>query len=205
MQAVIDSARIEFIESTHTYLLDGRRVPSITQALKVATYDQFDHVDPAVLAQRAEEGERVHGLIEWIESGRFSVADCPADLLGIHDNWLEFKQATKLRVIACEEIVASEKYRFAGRLDLLCEMDGDASTLHLIETKHTSSPPRSAGPQTAAQEIGLREMRDVGSVRIRRHTLHTRNRRFRLIPHTSADDRATFLAALRVTHWREQA
>ena len=54
MQAVIDSARIEFIESTHTYLLDGRRVPSITQALKVATYDQFDHVDPAVLAQRAE-------------------------------------------------------------------------------------------------------------------------------------------------------
>lgn len=206
------SAAIRYEDSTHTYWLDGVRVPSITQCMKPACFDAFDFVNDAVLATAAANGSALHRMVElYEERGDFDLgwasseaeADLMVDLLSDLDAYLDFKAKTGFVVTRSEQIVASRKYKFAGRLDLTGMFPGE-STSNILEIKRTATPPRSAGIQTAGQEIALRETFDIkDSVQIKRWVLHLRHGQHKLIPHTSKADKATFLACRTVTNWRE--
>lgn len=211
MIEIADAIRYE--DSTHTYWLDGVRVPSITQSMIPATFDQFDFVSPEVLAKKAREGTMVHHMVDIHESSgmdavlNFCDSDPDAvDLLPDLDAYLAFKKDTGFKPALIEEIVASRKYGFAGRLDLEGKMTAHPGPHRdLIDIKRTATPPRSAGIQTAGQEIALRETFDIpDSVQFKRWVLHLRNGKYKLVPHTDRGDRAVFLSALNVTKWREK-
>lgn len=55
---------LEFIEDSHTYLVDGVIVPSITQILKVKFGNKYNGVSQSVLNRAAEKGTEVHEAIE---------------------------------------------------------------------------------------------------------------------------------------------
>lgn len=55
---------LEFIEDSHTYLVDGVIVPSITQILKVKFGNKYNGVSKSVLNRAAEKGTEVHEAIE---------------------------------------------------------------------------------------------------------------------------------------------
>lgn len=61
---------IEFDEEWHSYSLNGKRLPSVTQILDDGTYDN-EHIDKDVLKYAQDKGTLVHKEIqEWLESGK---------------------------------------------------------------------------------------------------------------------------------------
>lgn len=69
----IKGALLEYIDDTHTYLVDGVIVPSVTQILKIRFGGKYSHVSKAVLNRAAEKGTEVHQAIQdWCETGKES-------------------------------------------------------------------------------------------------------------------------------------
>ena len=58
---------LEFIEETHTYLLDGKIIPSVTQILKEIFPLKYENVPIDILNKKSEYGTQVHKFIEIIE------------------------------------------------------------------------------------------------------------------------------------------
>lgn len=185
---------IRFEEATHTYHLDGVRVPSITQVLKCATYDEFEHVRPDVLEKKAREGTELARMIEdWLKD-RFDVMSYDPVLLGDFDAFELWHRKTGGKVIASEMIVGSRRWGYAGRLDLVYDLPGVGPSM--IDIKRTYSPPASGGPQTAAQALAY------GDENMPRYLLHIKDETCTLVPQAKKQDLKVFLAALTVTKWR---
>ena len=55
---------LEYFDDTHTYLVDGIIVPSITQILKIKFKNKYSEVNEAVLNRASEKGTQVHEAIE---------------------------------------------------------------------------------------------------------------------------------------------
>lgn len=58
---------LEFIEETHTYLLDGKIIPSATQLLKEIFPLKYENVPIDILNKKSEYGTQIHKFIEIIE------------------------------------------------------------------------------------------------------------------------------------------
>ena len=194
--------QFRYEDSTHTYWIDGVRVPSITQTLKVATFDEFDHVSEQLLAQRAREGTELAKMIEDYAGGVFDVEKYDPALLEDFDLFEEWHTLTGGVIVASEMIVGSKRWGYAGRLDLVYRLPGIGEAM--IDIKRTYSPPKSGGPQTAAQVEAYVETTGKGSKEMPRYLLHIRHGACTLVPQTSKDDLKTFLASLTVTKWRER-
>ena len=55
---------LEYIDETHTYLVDGVIVPSITQIMKIKFGNKYNGVSKEVLDEAARKGTEVHNAIE---------------------------------------------------------------------------------------------------------------------------------------------
>lgn len=55
---------VEFLEDSHLYLVDGVKLPSITQLMKSKFGNMYDSVPKAVLKNAAQRGNAIHKAIE---------------------------------------------------------------------------------------------------------------------------------------------
>ena len=55
---------VEYIDETHTYLVDGEILPSITQILKIKFGNKYNAVNQGVLQRASELGTATHKAIE---------------------------------------------------------------------------------------------------------------------------------------------
>lgn len=66
----INGDTLEYIDDTHTYIINGVIVPSITQILKLKFGGKYNGVNKEVLNRAAEKGTAVHEAIEaWCKHG----------------------------------------------------------------------------------------------------------------------------------------
>jgi hypothetical protein len=191
---------LAFDEASHTYTLDGRKVPSVTGVLKALPND-YAMVDPAVLEQAAGLGRAVHKLIELDLADRLDVNSLDDELVDYLLQWQAFRATSGFQPILSEARVASPRYRYAGTLDLFGRLNG---RLVLIDAKRTAAVPRSAGPQTAGYELALRESRPdllpVGTF-VDRFALHLKRDKWQLVPFRDTADQRVFLSALTIHNW----
>lgn len=61
---ILNKHAFEYYDATHTYLVDGIEVPSITQMLKYKFGKKYDGINQTVLHKAAEAGTAVHNAIE---------------------------------------------------------------------------------------------------------------------------------------------
>ena len=192
-------AGLLFDEATHTYTLDGVRVPGVTGALKVCSAADYAGVDPEVLAVAAARGTAVHRMIELDCKGRLDEAALDPMLATYLVKWREFMAVSGFVPLLQEHRVASRRYGYAGTLDLF-------GLLHdryaLIDAKSVVRVMPSTGPQLAGYEIALREWEPhllPPADKVQRFALQLpADGPWRLVPFTSPRDARTFLAALEV-------
>lgn len=55
---------IEFDEKTHTYIVDGKELPSVTTITSVLSNLEYKEIDKEILERAAYKGSRVHKAIE---------------------------------------------------------------------------------------------------------------------------------------------
>lgn len=118
-EAKINSNTLEYIDKTHTYVIDGVIVPSITQILKYKFGGKYNGVNKAVLNRAAEKGTAVHEAIEaWCKHGTES--DLPEvrnfKFLQKQYNFEVLKNEVPVILYRGTQPIA------AGRLDLVLKM-----------------------------------------------------------------------------------
>lgn len=133
----INGDTLEYIDDTHTYIINGVIVPSITQMLKLKFGGKYTGVSKAVLNRAAEKGTAVHEAIEaWCKHGtesdlpevrnfRFLQKQYKFDVLG--------NEIPVILYCGCQPIAA-------GRLDLVIKMImGKDGNLGLADIKRTAT------------------------------------------------------------------
>ena len=116
----INGYSLEFDEDTHTYLVDGVIVPSVTQIVKKQFGKMYENVPPAVLKRASERGLAVHEAIEtYCKTGE------KVEMEEL-DGFIRLVEQNKITVLANEVPVlfAKERPLFAGRLDMYIEKQG---------------------------------------------------------------------------------
>lgn len=111
---------LEYIDETHTYLVDGVIVPSITQILKIKFGNKYAEVSAEVLQNAAEKGTAVHKAIEkYCKTGEIE------NLIEVK-NFIFLQKQYKFEVLENEVpiiLFKNDEPIAAGRLDIVLKID----------------------------------------------------------------------------------
>jgi len=130
----IKGCYLEYYDDTHTYLVNGIIVPSITQILKIKFGNKYKDVSDQVLMKAADKGTQVHEAIERLcKTGEVE------DLKEVK-NFLFLQKHYKFEVLDNEvPVILFDDDGVpiaAGRLDLVLNINGETG---LGDIKRTST------------------------------------------------------------------
>ncbi len=134
MQEIVIPAlpELQFIDDTHTYLLNGAEIPSVTTLMRPMTTAEYGSVDEKTLENAANRGTAVHNSIEnWL---KFGFDDIDPDFQPYLDGFHEWWDLRKPALVASETKTYHRLMGYGGTIDLLAVIDGE---LNLIDFKTT--------------------------------------------------------------------
>lgn len=111
---------LEYFDNTHTYLVDGVKIPSITQMLQVRFGHKYDRVDGETLKRAAERGIAVHEAIR-----SYCVKGLESNLIEVR-NFKFLQRLYDFTVLENEVPVIlfkDQKPMAAGRLDMVIRIE----------------------------------------------------------------------------------
>ena len=184
-------SNLTFDEESHTYRLDGEIIPSVTQILKGAALTPSFRGGSGVAMTK---GSFAHLATELDDKGELDEATVDPANLGHLEAWRKFRTESGIEILAIEERVHNDLYRYAGTLDRRVLYQGRES---IIDIKTGNSYPWHP-IQTAAYALALGKpvsrfsvyLSDAGS--------------YKLEEHTDSHDTLVFMAAIRLADWRSQ-
>lgn len=139
---------LRFDESTHTYYLDGSRLPSVTQVLEDVRISDYSEIPQDVREAALERGRIVHLATQYDDLGILDESTIDPRILGYIGAWRRFRADTGFVPDLVEHRGYSLAYRYAGTLDRLGKWPGRHGR-HLVDIK-TGTAPWWVRIQTAA-------------------------------------------------------
>lgn len=129
---------IFFDEQTHTYLVNGREVPSVTEIL-APLHRSYGKVNQSVLDYAAARGTAVHEACELIDYG--AEPEIYPEIEGYVRAYLDFLQVYRPTWTHIEHIVYHDYGRYIGTLDRAGYLNG--TEFAIVDIK-TSQPTKEA-------------------------------------------------------------
>src|SRR3990167_7581540 len=181
---------LTFDAETHTYRIDGRVVPSVTQILSAAGLTNFAGIDPAILAAAAQRGTFVHQSIEMFDADDLDFDELDPALKGYVAAYAKWKAEAMWVPQSHEQAVCDPVRGYAGTLDQVGLM---GFVPYIIDIK-SGDVYRSAGYQLAAYQACLPD-----GAKLKRAAVQLFNdEHYRIHKFDSRDDLKIFYAALTV-------
>lgn len=137
-------------EATHTYWLDGQKVPGVTSIL--APLCNFDFVRPDVLKAAAAFGTAVHLACELDDLNDLDTDALDPALLPYVQGWRKFSADHAVKWELIEDLVYHPALRYAGKLDRYGLVKGEPT---VVDIKSTAQLYPSVGPQLAAYQKAI--------------------------------------------------
>ena len=187
---------IVFDEPAHTYTVDGRRFPSVSEISGMLRPDSRAPVE--ILEYKRGLGKAVHKAIELMEAGTLDVDSLDPAIVPFVGAWSKFKAEAGFTVLHSEMIVVSKKLRVAGTLDLTGMREND--DVELLDLKAVWAMGAETAIQTAGYAILYEEMTGV-KVQRRGGLQLLRDGTYKYFPYKDANDRNVFMACLTVHNW----
>ncbi len=192
--AFYDSVGVDGEPQQRRYLVDGERFVNVTSATGIYMKEALlGWVERETRAGRdwretrdlaSKRGTSTHDLILRMLIGRASLADLADEDRAYGQAGAAWLHARAPKVLDAERTVASIEYGFAGRFDLLCELDGTVTRVDFKtvtdwsyrrskgETTDRKLPPffenvlQLAGYELAARESGYESSQQLLIVRL---------------------------------------
>ena len=186
------------MRATDLYRVAGDRVPSVTEILKLADVYGYVGISGDVLLRAARRGQEVHGWTELLDQGAVTESDEPdPEIQGYVQAYLRFKREAGLEVIATEQVVVSEEYRYAGTLDRIARLRflRDPSTPIVLDIKCVALVQPSTRLQVAGYALAAGEKRR-GSVQLKP------DGKYRFAEYRDDDDVRDWLSCVRVAWFK---
>lgn len=199
---------LTFDEAKHEYRWNGEKVPSVTKI--TGLLDDFSAIPPDILARKAMIGKATHAGVEIINKGGEVDPDSVHDAVrGYLRGYQRFLYENPCRVVLTEQLVYSERFGFAGRLDVLLQMlerkvgFWDRDQLWLPDVKTVAQLRASTQVQTAGYLLALPDQ-GVPRSQIPRGVIQLKpDSSYHLEAHHGSADEQCFLALLNVYNWRK--
>lgn len=131
---------VEYLEDSHTYLVDGLIVPSVTRIVGWQLNEDWSKVPQNILQAKATYGTEVHELIQAYENGmtikELSLMQIDPNQKVAVKQYAEIKKMAMFEVKNMEQIVYNDKV--AGRYDILTTNDEliDIKTTYRLNTEY---------------------------------------------------------------------
>jgi len=118
---------IIFRDEDHTYWKDGINYPAVTKVL-----EEMGFVDSTWFDEYSRtRGSYVHKAVELYNKGELLEEDLDERLAPYLDSWRRFKQNSDIMILNSELQVHSDIYRYAGTLDIECNINGNRAIIDL--------------------------------------------------------------------------
>jgi hypothetical protein len=191
-----------FDPASHTYTVDGRVLPSVTEVCNVLAPNYYANVPPDVLERKRAIGVALHAAIALDVNGDLDESSVAPEISLYFKAWRSFAVAVGWKTLVVEKPMHNERYGYAGTPDLIGRMGNDPSTSWLLDVKSACVLSPLTAVQTAAYADMARSA--TGFSLSRRGALHLRpDGRFEVKQYDDPDDVQAFLAALNVLRWRK--
>lgn len=190
--------KLTYDDASHSYFLDGVRIPSVTEVLQGAGLTDFSAVPAAVLKAACAFGKAVHLACEFHDRGVLDEDALDPALKPYLEGWKKFKQFCDFAPNEIEQPIYSSTYRFAGtpdRVGLLC------GGFAIVDIKSGADNPATA-IQLAGYALIVNDVIKKPIIRIA--VLLDRDGKYRIKEYRDKMDKDTFLAALSVYNWRKK-
>jgi hypothetical protein len=181
-------SELTFEPETHEYRVAGRRVLSVTQALKLAGLISTDWYTD----ESARNGQAIHRILEELDSG---ITPAAGETKRHEHAIVAYKRFRSECSVECHEIEAARYnrvYDFAGTPDRVIQLNGTSAVLDI----KTGGPQDWHPLQTAGYALLVDPAIDRFALYLRR------DGSYRLSRHSSHHDFSVFLAALAVSRWK---
>ena len=187
---------IAFDAVRHLYRINGSVVPNVTRVLEDLYL--WDSVPAQTLERKRQIGSVVHRAIELDVQDNLDESSIDPQAAGYFGAWRRFGKEKRFACHLAERQVGSEKFRYAGTLDLAGDMSG-ADVLIDIKTTYKLHP--GSGLQTAAYLHAASEMQLIGASAKRFALCLQADGAYRIQPHQDKNDFPVFLACLSRYNW----
>lgn len=135
--------KLTFLEESHTYFVDGKRVPGVSDILKqVGLQKEYFGTDTFY----RDRGIATHAAIKLILEGKLDQSSVDPVCQPYIDGAMRFLDTLKTPIQAVEQQLYSSRLNFAGTLDLVA---GDT----LYDWKCSKSPDPASELQGAAYSL----------------------------------------------------
>lgn len=190
---------LEFDAATHTYMLNGRRCPSVTEVLQ--PLQLLDGIPPDILEAARIRGQHVHTAVHMMIHKTLEWRTLDPQLVGYVQAAKKFLDEADVKVLVSEYRMADEGLKVAGTLDIIGILKRATC---LFDWKSTATMPRTAGPQTAAYDHLYRK--NLGGRPMRRYGVQLfADGSYKLHAYDDPRDFTWFTSALNIWHWRNAA
>ena len=100
------------VNEQHEYSWNGRRVPSVTQLIRLLAPRDFE-----VDEYYKKRGTIIHTICQWEDTGELEPSSVDPTLIGFLGAWRKFKTDTGFEIIGIEKSLYHRSYDYAGRID----------------------------------------------------------------------------------------
>ena len=186
---------IKFNKDTHTYFLDDRKIPSVTQIISSAGLSDFSKVNQDILKRSQSFGSAAHLACQLYDENRLDIKSLDIALEPRLEAWILFKRDFGIKTFKeIEKQVYSIKYQYAGCLDRLTMDDA------LIEIKTCTTIPKTTGLQLMGYQGAYEEMYKVKIKR--RICVQLLDGTYKMEEYKEKSDRTVFLSCLNLHNWQ---
>ena len=185
-----------FYEESHTYMLDGARLPSVSEIISPLV--DFSGVPLDVLQFAAERGKAVHKACELDDLEQLNYYELDPRLTPYVDAWQKFKRDFEPTFLFNEEPMFNELFGYAGTPDRVAQI---GKKIWVPDIKSTALISRAAGVQLSGYARlveGFAQVKVDGLMVVQLRDDGTyRTEEFKR-------DDATFLSCLNIHNWKRK-
>ncbi len=106
---------IDFVEATHTYLVNGTEMPSVTQIIRHLSSDHYAAIAPSVLDYARRRGSMIHEILQMMDYG--VDVEFPQEILGYVKAYLAFCRDYRPVWEGIEQVVYDGRRGVCGTVD----------------------------------------------------------------------------------------
>jgi hypothetical protein len=194
---------LTFDDESHTYRIDGKVVPSVTQILRPLEADALARIPAEVLEWKRGLGQAVHLACQLDDEGALEESTVAMAATGYLSAWRKFRADTGFEVVLNECPMGSRKFRFAGTVDRYGILKrGPVTGAAVIDIKTRAELPDAIGPQLVGYTRLIGE--NVRDAAVEPHRIAVQLKAdgtYATRVYTDPEDIACFQACLSLHHW----
>lgn len=115
-------AQLLFFDKSHTYVVDGETVPSVSEILRFMSREIYGNVNQSMLDNASSRGTRVHSATEAID--KYGSVECDDEIIPYVKAYVAFLKQYKPDWLVIEKAMHSKTHGYAGTIDRIGMLDG---------------------------------------------------------------------------------